>query len=74
MNTNRCTHRASHDGQREGLRCGGGDRPSAVHAPRHRLVPASRPAREGDPPCPCGRPALVVFTTDDFGDVIWCGA
>ena len=39
-----------------------------------RLVPSSRLPSESDPPCPCGRPALVIFTTEEFGDVIWCGA
>jgi hypothetical protein len=37
-------------------------------------LPGSRPATDGDQPCPCGRSALVVFTTEEFGDVIWCGA
>jgi len=73
MDTTRCTHRAPHAGPRERLRRGEGT-PAVIHPPHARPVPASRPALEGDPPCPCGRPALVIFTTLDYGDVVWCGA
>jgi hypothetical protein len=73
MDTNRCTHHASHAVHR-GRLCRDADGPAAVHSSHHRRVPISRPAREDDPPCPCGRPALVIFTTDDFRDVVWCGA
>jgi hypothetical protein len=73
MEAARCTHRTRHAGHLKRLRLHGGA-PLVVHPPRDGLVPPSRPARESDPLCPCGRPALVIFTTKDFGDVIWCGA
>ncbi|MGI8710759.1 MAG: hypothetical protein ACR2LA_07195 [Acidimicrobiales bacterium] len=31
-----------------------------------------RPARTGER-CTCGRPATVVYRTDRFGEVGWCG-
>jgi hypothetical protein len=31
-----------------------------------------RPARPGEL-CECGRPAVVVYETERFGDVGWCG-
>jgi hypothetical protein len=31
-----------------------------------------RPAREGET-CECGRPAVVVFLTEKFGEVPYCG-
>lgn len=31
-----------------------------------------RPVRAGEL-CDCGRPAVVVYVTDDHGDVPWCG-
>ncbi len=33
---------------------------------------AQRPALSGEL-CSCGRPAVVMFLTDDFGPVGWCG-
>ena len=33
---------------------------------------AQRPAVPGEL-CSCGRPAIVMFLTDDFGPVAWCG-
>ena len=44
------------------------------HAPTEHVVPEIRPANEDDPPCLCGRPALIIFTTEDYGEVTWCGA
>jgi hypothetical protein len=73
MDGARCTHRAPHAARRERMRRVGGV-PAVVHPRRGRLEPGSRPALESDPPCPCGRPALVIFTTTEFGDVVWCGA
>ena len=72
MDTTRCTHRAPREARARLRR--GGESPGVMHAPRARAVPVSRPALESDPPCPCGRPALVIFTTQDYGDVVWCGA
>lgn len=31
-----------------------------------------RPARPGER-CTCGRPAVVVYLTEDFGEVPYCG-
>jgi hypothetical protein len=73
MDTIRCTFRTRPEGHLKRLRQHGGA-PLVVHPPRDSLVPGIRPAGESDPLCPCGRPALVIFTTKDFGDVIWCGA
>ena len=73
MDTSRCSHRTPHDEHLKRV-CRGGGTPVVAHAPRSRHVPDSRPADESDPPCPCGRPALFIFTTEDFGDVTWCGA
>jgi hypothetical protein len=73
MDESRCSHRTGHDEHlQRGCRAGGP--PVTPRAPRRRLVPHSRPADESDPPCPCGRPALFIFTTECFGDVTWCGA
>jgi hypothetical protein len=33
---------------------------------------AERPARAGEL-CTCGRPAIVVFVTEEWGEVGWCG-
>jgi hypothetical protein len=33
---------------------------------------AERPARAGEL-CTCGRPAVVVFVTEEWGEVGWCG-
>ena len=73
MDTTRCTHRATHAGPRDRRRRGEGP-PAVMHPAHARRVPVSRPALEGDPPCPCWRPALVIFTTLDYGDVVLCGA
>ena len=32
----------------------------------------SRPATPEDDPCSCGRPAIVVYITERFGDVPSC--
>jgi hypothetical protein len=73
MDGARCTRRAAQGAGRVRMRRVG-DAPAVVHPERGRLEPGSRPARASDPPCPCGRPALVIFTTTEFGDVVWCGA
>lgn len=73
MDTTRCSHRTSRVRHLNRPRRGEGT-PSMAHPLRERAIPSSRPAGESDPPCPCGRPALVIFTTADFGDVTWCGA
>ena len=73
MDTSRCSHHTPHDEHLTRARRAGGT-PVVAPAPRNQHVPGSRPADESDPPCPCGRPALFIFTTECFGDVTWCGA
>jgi hypothetical protein len=34
---------------------------------------AEKRRAEPDELCTCGRPASVVFPTDEFGEVGWCG-
>lgn len=34
--------------------------------------PTDRPARPGEK-CGCGRPAVIVYVTEKFGDVGYCG-
>lgn len=51
--------------------------PPEPHAPpagwqTARMTTQERPAQTGDL-CTCGRQAAVVFTTEQFGDVGYCG-
>jgi len=73
MDTTRCSLRTSREGHLERGRRGEAS-PSMAHPQGEAAVPDNRVANERDAPCPCGRPALVIFNTADFGDVTWCGA
>lgn len=51
-------------------------RPRPVHGPNEiasAFGGTARHATDDDEPCSCGRAAVVVFETERFGAVSWCG-